>query len=696
MARTLTDEELKTLGKAIIERKKQLQNWFRNKRSKIGAANPVDQSAAAFKLESVIAALLDVQPQAKKRARQTIQVFQTRNREAIRARLTDEGYDQIPERDDEEDDWTDESDGSEAARLKATRAERMRLRTRVVTAMWKEVSAEERAAVAAQVDQENEELRHAELNAEQESTAPKTPAQLQDGIDVMDALFTKVHGAAHRASKICFGETTEGNDFEDSSIDFDKHIVEAFEGFLRQVFSASECRAQALESEAVPANDDLRPVTVIPPPAPEPAPEPPAPKKKAKSKSKSKKKASVPSTVAAPQVVAPTQPVALAQPLPTTVADSNDDSLEYGRDGLFSRSPSPPPPPPPANLWPAGMPPPLSLAAAAALALQERGPTAVAALAMQEREGAPVGPTMAIDPAWISTSLSNRNPVFFLKPFNVTGLPRLQILPRFHFPSALIHPQRRSFVHPDTRPARFCKVWPTTSPRRCPLSPPRGRPLSPPTPPPVVTPAPPPVVTPALPPVVTPAPPPVVTPVPPPLSCAAARRLHCTHRHRAPRFCGRRCACKAERPPAQGAHRPGRHHQRNQHSRGGSDGQGVVVYCHGVGDNRKAARAAAAQAKAAERKAAAEALAAQRAKGWMHSADGSVVLLRARKPARNPDGSARDCKGIRAPQLDETEKAMLARADSVRAENEILKGKKRKALAASAAPTVAKKRRTGA
>jgi hypothetical protein len=197
MARTLTEEELKMLGKGIIERKKvrktlfwcllgaqistqRLQNWFRNKRCKIGAANPVDQSAAAFKLESVIAALLDVQPQAKKRARQSIQVFQTRNREAIRAKLTDEGYDQIPERDDEEDDWTDESDGSEAARLKATRAERMRLRTRVVTAMWKEASQEERAAVAIQVDQENEELRQAELNAEQKSTAPKMPAQLQE------------------------------------------------------------------------------------------------------------------------------------------------------------------------------------------------------------------------------------------------------------------------------------------------------------------------------------------------------------------------------------------------------------------------------------------------------------------------------------------------------------------------------------
>jgi hypothetical protein len=84
-------------------------------------------------------------------------------------------------------------------------------------------------------------------------------------------------------------------------------------------------------------------------------------------------------------------------------------------------------------------------------------------------------------------------------------------------------------------------------------------------------------------------------------------------------------------------------------------------------------------------------LAAQHVKGWMHGPDGSIVLLRARKPVRNPDGSARECKGIRTPQLDETEKAMLARAESVQAENEMLKGKKRKALAASATPTVTKK-----
>jgi hypothetical protein len=37
----------------------------------------------------------------------------------------------------------------------------------------------------------------------------------------------------------------EGNDFEDSCVDLDKHIVEAFEGFLQQVVCALFLPAQS-------------------------------------------------------------------------------------------------------------------------------------------------------------------------------------------------------------------------------------------------------------------------------------------------------------------------------------------------------------------------------------------------------------------------------------------------------------------
>ncbi|KAJ7862584.1 hypothetical protein B0H14DRAFT_3444536 [Mycena olivaceomarginata] len=74
-----------------------------NEKQKLGNAieNRKNGKHRAGPLDTVLAALLDSQqPQAHKRARHAIQVFQTRNREAIRAALTREGYDQLPEHDD--------------------------------------------------------------------------------------------------------------------------------------------------------------------------------------------------------------------------------------------------------------------------------------------------------------------------------------------------------------------------------------------------------------------------------------------------------------------------------------------------------------------------------------------------------------------------------------------------------------------
>jgi hypothetical protein len=40
-----------------------------------------------------------------------------------------------------------------------------------------------------------------------------------------------------RLASIYHGTTPAGNDFEDSCVNFDKNVVEAFEVFLQQVFS---------------------------------------------------------------------------------------------------------------------------------------------------------------------------------------------------------------------------------------------------------------------------------------------------------------------------------------------------------------------------------------------------------------------------------------------------------------------------
>jgi hypothetical protein len=213
----------------------------------------------------------------------------------IRETLVAEGYNNISGR-DAVDDWTNESDGTEPALAKSVMAARMHLRTRVVNALWTEATDEEHAQVQVEVEAEKEELREAEMREEEEA-AERTPAQIQEsvdyifhafyqhtdelytsGIDGLDAFYTKVHTAGHLATKwvgmtlvggpnprlggelsmkmygislyglasitdrllfpssICHGETVEGNDFEDLCVDFNKHIVEAFEGFLQQVF----------------------------------------------------------------------------------------------------------------------------------------------------------------------------------------------------------------------------------------------------------------------------------------------------------------------------------------------------------------------------------------------------------------------------------------------------------------------------
>jgi hypothetical protein len=125
--------------------------------------------------------LFDLKPKLKKRVHQAIEVFQRRNRELIKDALTNAGYDKLSECDNNEDDWADEAGGSDAGRAKAHKAQRMRVRTRVVAALWEEASEEERAIVLVEVEKEKEELRVAELREEEaEKEKEKTPAQLQE------------------------------------------------------------------------------------------------------------------------------------------------------------------------------------------------------------------------------------------------------------------------------------------------------------------------------------------------------------------------------------------------------------------------------------------------------------------------------------------------------------------------------------
>ncbi|KAJ6608770.1 hypothetical protein B0H10DRAFT_2438851 [Mycena sp. CBHHK59/15] len=429
-ARQLTQDELATLGAAIQARKGQLDNWFRNQRKKIGNANGPATRVGA----------------------NAIEIFQKRNPDLIKAELTKAGYDALTEtnKGDDEDDWTDETEDSAAARLKRTKSDRMRMRTRVVQGLWAEASDEEREAVGAEVLEEKRKLHEEELQREKSSAELKStsPWELQEGIDAVDAVFSDIHKAVFKAAGwvgmsisggpnprmggdltmkvVCFGQTPAGHDFEDCCVDFNENVSKAFQEFLKIVYSEQDCRACALPAGST--DSDERQAQRILPPAPGPDSDN---VKKSKSKSKSKKSPAIAEdSEERDSISSPSSPERSASGFDSelvfttanesvlgspsamreteldmgSAGDGEDDMVMFGdfdttRDlgddlGMSWDAPQ-------AlevnehgaQLWPLGMSAPQSPGTAAAIATIERG-------------GMPNGATMAIDPLLLGVSAS--------------------------------------------------------------------------------------------------------------------------------------------------------------------------------------------------------------------------------------------------------------------------------------------------
>ncbi|KAJ7139955.1 hypothetical protein C8R43DRAFT_955042 [Mycena crocata] len=149
----LTAQQLLALGAAILVRKNKLENYFRNNTRNLG--NPLTGSVAGV-AAAAIRKMFNMGTAKKQRVHQPIEVFQKRNPEMIRIALDQEGYNVLNEEKmaEEIDDWADESKDTEAARKKATKSQRMRLRTRVVRALFDEASEEELAAIEAEIEEE--------------------------------------------------------------------------------------------------------------------------------------------------------------------------------------------------------------------------------------------------------------------------------------------------------------------------------------------------------------------------------------------------------------------------------------------------------------------------------------------------------------------------------------------------------------
>ncbi|KAJ7702495.1 hypothetical protein B0H16DRAFT_1483190 [Mycena metata] len=292
--RALTANELATVGAAIKERKNKLENWFRNQRNKVNRANG-GPTAAGGSTAAKIQTMFNLAAPRRRRIHQPVEIFQRRNPQFVKLALTDAGYNDLANHPDKADDFTDEAAGTPEAQKKSLRSLRMRFRTRVVNALWADVSDEERAAVMAELEKEKAEAQKEEEERQAQTAAERTAAEYQDGIDALDSVFADVHKAAYKAAgwvgmtivASASGETPSGNNFEQCCVNFEDDVVKPFEGFVQMCFSLKNpSAAQQCASRSMPTDTATTDVPRLPRvPAP-PVAAPPAKKSK---KRKSKK-----------------------------------------------------------------------------------------------------------------------------------------------------------------------------------------------------------------------------------------------------------------------------------------------------------------------------------------------------------------------------------------------------------------------
>ncbi|KAJ7124043.1 hypothetical protein C8R43DRAFT_1135630 [Mycena crocata] len=282
-SRPLTAGELSRLGDAISDRKKKTGSVTTAKKSAMRNAPGGSSSAAAVATKRVF----NLHVPRRQRAHQPIELFQKRNSEIIRVALCQEGYDKMNEaatRAEDVEGWEDESPEIAQQRIKLTKADRMRLRMRVVRALFDAASEQELEEIAAEIEQEKEQMRKDNEDAgkvQEAGLQAKTPQERQEAVDVLDSAYTELHKGTYAAAGwvglsivggpnprlggelsykvICFGQTPAGNDFEQACPDFDRNIEQTFESWLRAVFSQQQRAACALPVSAPPPSEQRLP-----------------------------------------------------------------------------------------------------------------------------------------------------------------------------------------------------------------------------------------------------------------------------------------------------------------------------------------------------------------------------------------------------------------------------------------------------
>ncbi|KAJ7467362.1 hypothetical protein B0H11DRAFT_2239343 [Mycena galericulata] len=266
----LTEDQLAILGNAMVARKK-LENYFRNNCAKVRSGPSAKHEKS---VNSLARALFKAKP-TRQRIHKPIEVFQMRNKTQIREELTHEGHDSLNEESmaPAVDNWVDEADSVQVSRIKDAAAQRMRLRTKVVKALFAEADDEELAAITAIIEQEK--AGDVVSGDDKDGQPLRTPAELQASIDESWDVVKLVHSIIEKKTgwygftvwggpnprlggelsmkTVSFGLSPNGFDFEAAHASFDEAISVPFQEFLKRCFPAEIRHERALDPASIPA-----------------------------------------------------------------------------------------------------------------------------------------------------------------------------------------------------------------------------------------------------------------------------------------------------------------------------------------------------------------------------------------------------------------------------------------------------------
>ncbi|KAJ7716377.1 hypothetical protein B0H16DRAFT_1741304 [Mycena metata] len=407
----LTPEEAQRLGEALENRMKRLDNWFRHHSKKVNIVTATQRGA-----EDSLASLLFEKKEPRHRPLRAIERFQKMYPKEVDAALEQAGFYDTSEGDMSRDLLSLDDDSPDD--VKQRQSARMTLRTRVVRAVYSELSDEEKAHIDELVEEEKKEFAERAKNKSPPELAPngtsvRQPEQYQVAIDEAPEVLVKVHraiqlktgwfgmtilggpnpryGGGLSMKVVCFGETAVGNDFETAHAAFDDAVSKPFQAFLKRSFPLGVRRARALQTVDVPdeqlppldglfrlPDEKLEPATIDVP-------------KRSKPKRKRKKKAPAGSIAVNIVVEKPSNaPVrndppsqfsadtsaAVSEDAADDAAGDNDDlvdSWDMGNDAPDQASFSDNDQANDSHMWPPGMPQPSSPATAGRAAAAERG-----------------------------------------------------------------------------------------------------------------------------------------------------------------------------------------------------------------------------------------------------------------------------------------------------------------------------------